>query len=96
MATKKQMNETINRVDIVEDNMLKMEDHIGLLREMISMQNKHIESMMHLIINNEKKKFEKKELPIIIDDNLSLIKKEPIKNETNKANGYLKYSRRII
>lgn len=46
MATKKQMKETINRVDIIEDNL-------GLLKEMITMQNKHIDSIMQLIIKNE-------------------------------------------
>jgi hypothetical protein len=50
MATKKQMTETINRVDIVEDNMLKMEEHIVMLKEMITMQNRYIDNMNMLML----------------------------------------------
>jgi hypothetical protein len=82
MATKKQMNETINMVDIIEDNMLKIEDHVILLREMITMQNKHIES-----INNKTKS------TIIVDDKDYIINTKVV---DNKKDGHLKYSRRII
>lgn len=59
MATKKQMTDTINRVDIIEDNMLKMEEHIGLLKEIIMIQNKHIEQMntfVNQIITDKREK----------------------------------------
>lgn len=100
MATKKQMTETINRVDIVEDNMLKIEDNISLLREMIIMQNKHIESMMHSIINNTLKKTDnekkEKETIVIVDDTSSDNGDYINKKNINKTGQHLKYSRRII
>lgn len=66
MATKKQMTETINRVNIVEDNMLNMEEHVSLLKEMVKIQNKHIEQMDLVIkeLLNKKEKVEEKEIPI--------------------------------
>lgn len=86
MATKKQMTETINRVDIIEDNMLKMEDHLGLLKEMITMQNKHIDSMMQLIIKNETN-----DNKIVHED---IVTSKDIVKSTNKRE--LCYARRII
>ena len=67
MATKKQMTETINRVNIVEDNMLNMEEHISLLKEMVKIQNKHIEQMDLVVkeLLNKREKAEEKEIPII-------------------------------
>jgi hypothetical protein len=50
MATKKQMTDTINRVDIIEDHMLKMEEHIVMLKEMISMQNRYIDNMNNVML----------------------------------------------
>jgi len=97
MATKKQMTETIQRVDIIEDNMLKMEDNLGLLKEMIMMQNKHIESMMQLIIKNseDNKKVEPKQLQEINpEENQFNQQIDNTKNEKRKP--VLNFARRII
>jgi archaellum component FlaC len=96
MATKKQMTETIQRVDIIEDNMLKIEDNLGLLKEMIMMQNKHIESMMHLILKNceENKQVENKQVEDKIDNKYlekikDLNENLVIESEKNKKNHVL-------
>jgi hypothetical protein len=96
MATKKQMNETINRVDIIEDSMLKMEDHLGLLKEMITMQNKHIDSMMQLIIKNEnikKNSIIQEDIIKIEKENVSSLNDEVSLNKKKVLGGY---ARRII
>lgn len=98
MATKKQMTETINRVDIIEDNMLKIEDHLGLLKEMITMQNKHIDSIMQLILKKEipdtNSKIIQEDIKIDKDENISSLENVVSSNKRKIALGG--YARRVV
>jgi non-homologous end joining protein Ku len=102
MATKKQMTETINRVDIIEDSMLKMEEHIVMLKEMITMQNRYIDNMNTLMLQMLQNKtpslkdehLEKRE-DIVEKQVVDVHEEVPVKKAARKGCPHLVLSRRV-
>lgn len=78
MATRKQITEIQTRLDTIEDNILNQEKQMSYLKEMVNMQNKHIDTSIELIMQllkeaknrppeQEISKSFKEDLPITIE-----------------------------